>query len=198
MKYAWLYIFGFTLLGIIAMGASPAGAASAAGPYYATPSWDQKLDCTTKANCPRFIVLSNWNNDAVLDRETGLVCEQSPTSFDLNHLYSWSRAVRYCVDQSTGGRLGWRLPTIQEMYSLIDPTLPPWPGNADIKLPPGHPFNLGELSVAYSWYWSATTSMENTSEAYAVKFLRGSGEPISKNQGFNVWCVRGGQGMGLQ
>lgn len=43
------------------------------GPYYATPSWDQKLDPSV-----RFIVLANWNNEAVLDRETGIVW-QLPT-----------------------------------------------------------------------------------------------------------------------
>jgi hypothetical protein len=36
----------------------------AAGPYYATPSWDQTLACTASATCPRFIVLSNFNNEA--------------------------------------------------------------------------------------------------------------------------------------
>lgn len=46
---------------------------TAVGPYYATPSWDQKVQCDTQATCPRFIVLSNWNSEAVLDRETGLV-----------------------------------------------------------------------------------------------------------------------------
>jgi len=33
---------------------------TAAGPYLATPSWDQKLACETPATCPRFVVLSNW------------------------------------------------------------------------------------------------------------------------------------------
>ena len=46
---------------------------TAPGPYYATPSWDQQLPAAT-----RFIVLSNWNSAAVLDRETGLVWERSP------------------------------------------------------------------------------------------------------------------------
>ena len=43
---------------------------ASAGPYYATPSWDQTPSST------RFVVLSNWNNEAVLDRETGLVWEK--------------------------------------------------------------------------------------------------------------------------
>ena len=53
------------------------GAASAQttanGPYYGMPSWDQKLQCDSVSTCPRFLVLANWNSEAVLDRETGLV-----------------------------------------------------------------------------------------------------------------------------
>lgn len=48
-------------------------AANSNGPYYAEPSWDQKLPAAT-----RFVVLMDWNNEAVLDRETGLVWEQAP------------------------------------------------------------------------------------------------------------------------
>jgi hypothetical protein len=43
------------------------------GPYYANPSWDQQFPAAQ-----RFIVLSNWNNEAVLDRETGLVWQRNP------------------------------------------------------------------------------------------------------------------------
>jgi len=57
---------------IATISATPAFAqTTAAGPYYAVPSWDQTIACTASANCPRFVVLSNMNNDAVLDRETG-------------------------------------------------------------------------------------------------------------------------------
>ena len=43
------------------------------GPYYPNPSWDQQIPAPQ-----RFIVLSNWGNAAVLDRETGLVWQRSP------------------------------------------------------------------------------------------------------------------------
>jgi PEP-CTERM motif len=62
------------------MLASPSARAqtTAVGPYYATPAWDQTLPCSAPNNCPRFIVLSNMNSEAVLDRESGLVWERSP------------------------------------------------------------------------------------------------------------------------
>src|SRR5437016_8649313 len=86
----------------------------AAGPYYANPSWDQTLPSST-----RFIVLSNLNSVAVLDRETGLVWEQSPSTSTL----SWDGAQNHCNTLRAGGRLGWRLPTLQELASLVDPSV---------------------------------------------------------------------------
>src|SRR5437660_12527200 len=65
MKHRLLYVFGLVVLGSLWLAAGPA-AADAVGPYYAAPSWDQTLAAST-----RFIVLSNMNGDAVLDRETG-------------------------------------------------------------------------------------------------------------------------------
>ena len=51
----------------------PASAATGPGFYYPPPSWDETLHCRDASHCPRFIVLTNMNSEAVLDRETGLV-----------------------------------------------------------------------------------------------------------------------------
>ena len=82
MKHKLFFTLALMVLAWVGFAASPAGAATAAGPYYATPSWDQQLPAST-----RFVVLSNWidaahpsGGAAVLDRETGLVWEQSPTA----------------------------------------------------------------------------------------------------------------------
>jgi hypothetical protein len=67
MKRSLSRTFGLISLGMIGLASGPAGAATTAnGPYYATPSWDQTLPAST-----RFIVLSNFASEAVLDRETG-------------------------------------------------------------------------------------------------------------------------------
>src|SRR3954470_5539434 len=88
---------------ILTLSVNAAHAQTAAvGPYYATPSWDQTLACTALATCPRFIVLSNFNNDAVLDRETGLVWERHPSpNVALNNAY-------LCSTNVIGNRQGWR------------------------------------------------------------------------------------------
>ena len=162
------------------------------GPYYATPSWDQQLQCDSTATCPRFIVLSNWHDAnfpaggaAVLDRETGLVWERSPS----NSGFSWSDAQIHCMHLAVGNRQGWRVPTIQELKSLVDTTQGEFP-----TLPAGHPFN--NLNVIN---WSATTVVTDASLAW-IAVLNGFHDevPVSKIDPFEVWCVRGGQGMDSQ
>ena len=143
--------------------------------------WDQQI------NSPgRFQVLIDFGGGAVFDRETGLVWEQSPSLSD----FVWSDAQVHCNQLSTGGRLGWRLPTIQELASLVDTIR----GNP--ALPPGHPFS----NVQSFLYWSATTLASNTSRAWFVNFLNGVvGDDSKTDPNFPfVWCVRGGQGVNPQ
>jgi hypothetical protein len=190
MKTLRTLTLGFFVATMMGLGAIPAQAQTTAnGPYYATPSWDQTLACTATTTCPRFIVLSNMNSEAVLDRETGLVWERSPGTTAL----LWSEAhINFqngCNNKRVGNRGGWRLPTIQELMSLMDPTVAP-PGPI---LPPGHPFSNVQTSDSY---WSATTF--GTAGAYRASF-RFFGMSFSLQNGiFFVWCVRGGQGVDHQ
>src|SRR5207302_11260623 len=148
-------IVGVLFLAMVLVTPGPAQAQTTSnGPYYATPAWDQKLDCTTIATCPRFIVLLNWSSAAVLDRETGLVWEQSPST----SIFTWENAQIHCMSLNAGNRGGWHLPTVQELRSLVDPS------QASPDLPAGHPFS----NVQSSEYWSATTNATNTSNALYV------------------------------
>jgi len=178
------------LVALVMSSVNAAAQTTAPGPYLATPAWDQQIKCDTLATCQRFVVLSNWNNDAVLDRETGLVWERAPNR---PASQTWNLALFQCVFQDTGGRFGWRLPTIQELLSLAVPDASGQP-----HLPLGHPFVL----ASENGYWSATSggfppSAGTLSTAWGVDF-NGFFLGFLKNGNggkLDTWCVRGGSGL---
>jgi hypothetical protein len=172
------FILGVLALGLLAGAALTAGSAQAVdavGPYYAEPAWDQSLPVAT-----RFVVLTNWGSQAVLDKETGLVWERSPSLT----LSTWHQARLACTGRTTGNRRGWRLPSIPELTSLVDPSVAP-PGPT---LPLGHPFP----TVQSAFYWSASTVAVGSSGAWGVGFDGGGVFSVSKAFATHAWCVRGG------
>jgi hypothetical protein len=192
MKRRLSYVFGLIVLGTLAFTTLAHAQTTSAGPYYATPSWDQQLPAST-----RFIVLSNWNSSAVLDRETGLVWEQSPSTAS----FPWTRdaaasgtltAAEHCATLSVGNRKGWRLPTIQELASLLDPSQ----SSPGPFLPTGHPFSN---VVGVNRVLSATISSIDTNTVWFVSLSGGGvGDLGPKTEQDRVWCVRGGQGADSQ
>jgi uncharacterized protein DUF1566 len=138
-----------------------------------TQNWDKVLSAAQ-----RFTVLSAFNNAAVRDNETGLVWEQAPVGGPT----TWAIARVVCLSKTSGGRKGWRLPSVHEMASLIDATLP------IPTLPTGHPFTINLSSS----YWSATLSADNSAAAWHVQFSNGLVSNVDRtNDSFFVWCVRG-------
>jgi len=165
-------------LGVLASVASQASAA----PPKPVPTWSQRND-TPK----RFRVLAAFGGEAVLDGETGLVWEQSPST----STFTWTSAHFHCNSSAKGGRQGWRLPAIQELASLVDPAnLAGAP-----HLPPVHPFS----NVTATFYWSSTTSAVDPTMAWYVDFLdEGDVGFDVQSSSFPAWCVRGGQGVDTQ
>ncbi|OQZ04975.1 MAG: hypothetical protein B6D34_00035 [Candidatus Brocadia sp. UTAMX1] len=138
-------------------------------------SWDQKI---TKASKRFKVVL---DGAGVLDKETGLVWEKSPDTSTI----AWPYAVAYAYNKNVGGRGGWRLPTVEELRTLIEPT------QSNPALPSGHPF----IDVQSDLYWSSTTDVNLSSYANGVHFGDGNVSSLDKTgTNFYVWCVRGGHG----
>jgi hypothetical protein len=192
MKNLWKSVLGMSLIGMALAVSASAHAASGVGPYYAVPSWAQKLVCSTAANCPRFIVLTDWASQAVLDRETGLVWQQTPSAAS----QPWNEATLTCIGQSTGGRMGWRLATVQELLSLLDPTTG---ALSSPGLPPGHPFG-GSLSEQSFWSATQSDNVSSTASKYVV-FVASTialvtVEPPAVSH--RSWCVRTPQGENPQ
>jgi hypothetical protein len=140
---------------------------------FSPPSWSQALPAAD-----RFQILMHYAG--VLDRETGLVWERVPSLETL----TWLNARSSCINKNAGFRKGWRLPSIQELESLVDISVPiPGP-----LLPVGHPF----INVKSSIYWSASTYADASTLAWGVPFGSPGGGPDSKANAHYVWCVRGG------
>jgi len=155
-------------------------AQSGPGPYLATPAWDQTIP-----GVKRFLILTNFNSEAVLDHETGLVWERSPDK----KLGTWFEALHACALRKTGGRLGWRLPTAAELTSLIDPSVP-LPGPT---LPAGHPFGSFPTLGPTTFFWTATLYGEPAYMAFAYSTSTASGAVYFRDNAtfvFRAWCVR--------
>src|SRR5215472_676355 len=130
----------------------------------------------------RFAIYSSGTGDAVLDKETRLVWERSPSA----NAQGWDGAIVYAYAKKTAGRMGWRLPVIEELLSLVDPT------QANPSLPVGHPF----LNVqTNNFYWSSTLGMSTPpTHAWGYNFGTGDISNVLKTAAEYTWLVRGGYG----
>jgi hypothetical protein len=167
-----LGLLAFGVLAGVALTANSAQAASGVGPYFPQPAWDRKLPAAF-----RFVVLTNWDYAAVLDKETGLVWERAPGPVP----QTWSAAMMACLNKTVSNRKGWRLPSIVELTSLSDPSVTLGP----TSLPPGHPF----LGIQSGIFWSATTDGPSGN---GFVMSNGGAGGTSKTEALLVWCVRGG------
>lgn len=128
-------------------------------------SWHKKIQDVSF----RFELLKDFDDEAVLDKETCRVWERRPSA----ETKPWPNARLSCAQKSVGGRGGWRLPSFYELASLVDPTVTT-AGNP--RLPAGHPF----LDVQASEYCSSTVFAEGSGFTMAVRFnfVAGSDAPI--------------------
>ena len=134
-----------------------------------TLRWD-----TNNPSTSRFTVLTEFSNAAVRDNNTGLVWEQSPGT-----LSTWNDARLQCIDKNVGGTRGWRLPSVVELASLTDPSLPA-------------PYVPAVFTgVQLIPYWSATVNAASSSTALSVNFDDSHVGMSPKSSNNAVWCVRG-------
>jgi len=176
MTIALMFLFCIPLLSFAAGKPQPPSSGA-----FIPPAWSQKLPAAE-----RFALV--LDGAAVLDKETGLVWERSPD----NAYRIWIDAINQCYSKQVGGRLGWRLPTVEELASLVDLT------QSNPALPSGHPFDTDCTSggcVQSYIYWSATTLAGAPSGVWGVNMDSGYvGYYDKTGYGVFVWCVRGGQG----
>ena len=153
------------------------------------PVWSQSLpanDGLDSCHSSRFLCV--LNDEAVLDRQTGLVWERSAVRAGTAPdpvTRSWASAFDFCQKLVKGGRYGWRLPAEEELRSVAVA----WDSVAD-------PFVLAQAPADARFYWSARTVPGATTQAYDVSLESpGSRQATAKSTADAFWCVRGGQGF---
>jgi hypothetical protein len=110
----------------------------------------------------------------VRDARTGLTWQRSAP----DERYTWAEARRYAARLALDGG-GWRLPTVQELISLVDYSRhePAIDTEAFPNTPPG-------------WFWSATPYAGGEGRAWGVYFSVGSANYGGDLYGGAVRCVR--------
>lgn len=167
--------------------------AEPAGPQWFGPTWPILQEGTAApvnwkpAENPRFLIYDSgtpddFTDDAVLDKETGLVWERSP---ETQRTRNWYEAINHCYVTELANRKGLHLPTIEELASIVDEDEDP------PTFPAGHPFINVEPDSAF---WSSTTGAGYPDWAWFVYFKTGIVGVNKKTIDYYTWCVRGGQG----
>lgn len=153
------------------------------------PTWSQTLDSTDGepggCNSSRFKCV--LGGVAVLDMETGLTWERTPS----NTYTQWLNSIDACLQKYVGNRGGWRLPRAEELFSLIDNS------TGFPRLPASHPFTgLQDATCYYSTTTVATdaTKVWGLSSDLVQNMHTPCQVPISGGGYALYWCVRGGEG----
>ena len=121
----------------------------------------------------RFI---NTGDGTISDVTMGLMWQQETFPEQM----PWEIAINCCEILTLSGYKDWRLPTIQELFSLVD-------------------FNLFDPAIdpvfdcLSSHYWSSTTYANYTNDAWHVNFYSGSVSNYDKSSSYYVRAVRGGK-----
>lgn len=116
------------------------------------------------------------NGDGTIsDTKTGLIWQAEHTK-----PVPWDEAMEYAKNLKFAGQEDWRLPTIEELLTLVDSTH----RNPATEFPGAIPYG----------FWSSSSYAADTSYAAYVSFYSGSVLHVSKTNNCHFRCVRGEQG----
>ncbi|HFG1779554.1 Lcl C-terminal domain-containing protein [Vibrio cholerae] len=173
---------------------------------------------TVQANAKQTETLGQYvvnSNGTVLDKETNLTWMRcslgqqwtGSTCAGVAMEMNWNDALRTAMNYSYAGHSDWRVPTVDELDSLVycskgrKPSERPngkyvkssngiclgdkhqWP-TINIRAFPNTP---------ESWYWSSSPSADNSNYAWLVNFNYGYVDNFNKNGYLHVRLVRAGQ-----
>ena len=116
-------------------------------------------------------------NNVVIDSKNDLMWQDSSAA--ALETGTWAEALSYCNNLNLLAHTDWRLPNINEIFSIVD-------------------YSKSRSSIHSSFqnvtsmnYWSSTTHIDDTTEAWGVDFTDGDNESIDKTSDVNhIRCVR--------
>ena len=114
------------------------------------------------------------NNDGTItDTTTGLMWQ----AVTPEERMTWQEAIYYCASLDLAGRKDWRLPTVKELFSIVDY------GKFEPACDP-------IFTARSGGYWSSTTGQDNPNYAWNVYFFYGGVDFDNKTDLYYVRAVR--------
>ena len=114
--------------------------------------------------------------EVVVDNVTNLMWQDDADAKTVKK--NWQDAKDYCQNLTLGGYSNWRLPDIEELYSITDI------GRYNLAIDPAF------QNVVSNLYWSSSTYVSYTSYAWVVLFGSGNDSWDRKSNSYYVRCVR--------
>ena len=112
----------------------------------------------------------------VLDKRNGIYWQDTVESKESSE--DWDDAVAYCAKLELAGMKQWRLPTFNELFSIVD--------YKRIKPAINPVFDFVEEGT----YWTSTTFAPNVSRAWTIDFRTGKSFYSYKTTNHSVRCVK--------
>jgi len=142
------------------------------------------IDKTTSLQWQRFLVGQRWENNTCKGKA---------------HKYRWKDAIKFAKNDTYAGRTDWRLPTIEELKTLVySSTGLPKTWNDTGKKCEGD-FQLPTIyleafpNVQASAVWSSSLNADASNDAWGVNFYNGSTGSDFRGNSYQVRLVRSGQ-----
>lgn len=121
----------------------------------------------------------------IMDTYTGLMWTKKDSCADLGHCLNWDNSRVYALKLKTGGHIDWRMPTVEELYTLFEK----YKINSDAD---GNTIHIDPIfapgSSAEPWASDIISSVER---GY-LEFWTGSFDPGGP-AGLWSWCQAGGK-----
>lgn len=122
------------------------------------------------------LVLSAFAAEPYVDRQSGLMWQDDSATAEAK--MTWHEGMQYCGDLRIGHHEDWRLPTVQELFTLVD-------------FGRREPAAIKAIRhVRSEDYWTSTTDLSDTDDAWLVFFENGAVDNYAKTRKRHIRCVR--------